>query len=68
MADRPTMGFGTEVLTQLADKVLMGVPKTIAMATKAKMGLGNYLEKKIIEASIRPKFGMDENFRVNCQG
>tara|TARA_R110002126_G_scaffold56694_1_gene151179 strand:- start:302 stop:2326 length:2025 start_codon:yes stop_codon:yes gene_type:complete len=61
MADRPNMGFGTEVLTQLADKVLMGVPKTIAMAAKAKIGLGNLLEKKIIEAS-RPKYGMDEAY------
>jgi len=56
------MGFGTKVLTQLADKVLMGVPKAIAMGAKAKMGLGNYLEKKIIEASLEKGMYNKENY------
>jgi hypothetical protein len=51
-----------------ANEMLMGLPGAIAMATKANMGLGNYLEKKIIEASIRPKFGINEKFPGELSG
>jgi hypothetical protein len=56
MASKPNMGYSS---TQ-ANEMLMGLPGAMAaMGKKAYMGLGNALEKKIIEAS-RPKYGMDE--------
>jgi len=45
-----------------ANEMLMGLPGAMAaMGKKAYMGLGNLLEKKIIEASL-PKYGMDEAY------
>jgi hypothetical protein len=48
--------------------MLMGLPGAMAaMGKKAYMGLGNLLEKKIIEAS-RPKYGMDELYPGELSG
>ena len=65
MANKPNMGYSS---TQ-ANEMLMGLPGAMAaMGKKAYMGLGNLLEKKIIEASIRPKFGIDEKFPGELSG
>ena len=62
MADRPNMGYSS---TQ-ANEMLMGLPSAMAktavtMAKKAKMGLGEWIDKKIIENAL-PKYGMDEAY------
>ena len=55
-----------------ANEMLMGLPSAMAktavtMAKKAKMGLGEWIDKKIIENAL-PKYGMDEAYPGELSG